>query len=397
MVKVSIIIPIYNTENYLRQCLDSVMKQTLNEIEIICVNDGSTDNSAEILEGYAKRDNRIRIIHKENGGLVSARKAGVNAANGKYIGYVDSDDWIEPEMYMELYSIAEKYGSDLVTSGYLLEGNYTTIHMDSVEEGIYENEKYCKLLNETIYRLDKKETGLRASLCCKLFLKDKFVNIQNSVPEQLTISEDKMCLLAYVLECNSIYVYKNAFYHYRINGASMVHTQNTKYLLALNEVYQFILSLYNHPRFSKEMRTQAEIYIIELLFKGMNTFLGFQNRNLLWIDPYWLDKLPQNSKIVLYGAGELGQKYRKHLNRRKDCQYVACVDANHEKATAEFPVLPLEQLLELNYDYVIITIKNPAKAAEVKENLQTIISADKILWFEQPEIFWKYAEADGLL
>lgn len=398
MIKVSVIIPVYNTEKYLSQCLNSILNQTLKEIEIICVNDGSTDNSGKILEAYAKIDTRIRVIHKENEGSVCARNTGIEVALGKYVGFVDSDDWIEPEMYMKLYELAEKYNVDLVSSGYFLEGNYTTVHMDTIDEGVYREKKYIDTLNQLIYRLDKKETGLRGSLCCKLFLREKVIVMQQSVPKNISIAEDKMCLLIYMLNSSAVYVYRKAFYHYRINMESVTHDANTNYLLNVNTVYQFLQNLYLHPKFTSEMRKQAEIYITELLIMGINTRLGFENRNMLWIDPYWLEKLPENSKIVLYGAGELGRKYKRHLNFRKDCIYVACVDPNYQKITTEeFPVLSVERLLELDYNYVVITIKNSAKAIEVKETLKNIIPEEKILWFEQPEIFWKYVEADSLL
>lgn len=398
MAKVSIIIPVYNAEKYLEECLESIMVQTLKDIEVICVNDGSTDKSGQILNEYAKKNSRIKVIHKENGGVVSARNVGYDVATGKYIGFVDSDDWVEPEMYEKLYEIAEREGVDLVTSGYFMEGNYTTLHLDTLEAGVYKKDKYNSLLDQMIYRSDKKETGLRASICCKLFKKEKFQVVREIIPKELTISEDKMCLIRFALECESAYVQKEAYYHYRMNNASVVHSENPKYLQAVNEVYQYIRTLYTHPRFTSEMRTQAEIYITELTIKGINTFLGFQNKNLLWIDPYWLDNLPSNSRIVLYGAGELGKKYRRHLESREDLRYIACVDPNFEKcSTEEFPVLPLEKLAELEYDYVVITIKNPAKAKEVKESLAKLVPMEKILWFEQPEIFWKYVEADGLL
>lgn len=96
---VSILIPVYNVENYLEKCLDSVISQTMNNIEIICVNDGSTDHSGEILEKYQKKDKRIIVVNKENGGLPSARNAGMEIARGKYIGFVDSDDYINSDMY----------------------------------------------------------------------------------------------------------------------------------------------------------------------------------------------------------------------------------------------------------------------------------------------------------
>ena len=398
MCKVSVIIPVYNAEKYLEKCISSVLLQTLDDMEIICIDDGSTDASGQILDAYAQKDNRIKVLHKDNGGLVAARKEGIRLAKGTYIGYVDSDDWIEPEMYEQLYTLAKEHDADMVTSGYFLEGNYTTIHLDTLEEGLYKDENYEALLNQMIYRMDKKETGLRASLCCKLFKKDKFQAIQNEIPESLTISEDKMCVIRYALECDSIYVHREPYYHYRINNTSMVHSENSRYLLAVNEVYQYMRTLYKHPRFTSEMRDQAEIYLTELIMKGINTFLGFQNKNLLWIDPYWIDKISLNSKVVLYGAGELGKKYMRHLQNKEGLEFVACVDPNFEKFNEEeFPVFPVDSLRELEYDYIVITIKNPAKASEVKFKLEELVSKEKILWFEQPEIFWKYAEADGLL
>lgn len=114
---VSVLIPVYNVEKYVGKCLDSVISQTLNNIEIICVNDGSTDSSAEILEEYKKKDSRIKVITKENGGLPSARNAGLEVARGKYIGFVDSDDYIEPNMYEVMVNNAILHDSDVVICG----------------------------------------------------------------------------------------------------------------------------------------------------------------------------------------------------------------------------------------------------------------------------------------
>lgn len=114
---VSVLIPVYNVEDYLEKCLDSVIAQTLNNIEIICVNDGSTDGSVEILQRYKEKDSRIKIITKENGGLPSARNAGLDAAKGKYIGFVDSDDYIEPTMYEIMVNSAALHDSDVVICG----------------------------------------------------------------------------------------------------------------------------------------------------------------------------------------------------------------------------------------------------------------------------------------
>ncbi|MBP5352855.1 MAG: glycosyltransferase [Alphaproteobacteria bacterium] len=118
MPKVSVIIPVYNVEKYLSQCLDSVLKQTLTDIEFICVNDGSADQSAEILNAYAAKDKRIKVINQPNGGYGKAINAGLDAATGEYIGILESDDWADENMYADLYKIAAENNLDVVKADF---------------------------------------------------------------------------------------------------------------------------------------------------------------------------------------------------------------------------------------------------------------------------------------
>lgn len=118
MTKISIIIPVYNAERYLVQCLDSLIAQTLQNIEIICINDGSTDSSAEILDEYAKKHPNIVVLNQKNQGTGVARQAGILAANGEYIGFVDNDDFIDITMYEKLYEKAKKTDADMVLCSY---------------------------------------------------------------------------------------------------------------------------------------------------------------------------------------------------------------------------------------------------------------------------------------
>lgn len=124
-IKVSVIVPVYNTEKYLQQCLDSILSQTLQEIEVICVDDGSTDDSPQILKEFERRDSRVRIITKENDGLGAARNTGIDAARGEYIGFVDSDDFIDTNMFLFLYRMATTHNSDIVFSSTRLYFNDT--------------------------------------------------------------------------------------------------------------------------------------------------------------------------------------------------------------------------------------------------------------------------------
>lgn len=118
LIKVSVIVPIYRVEEYLQRCVDSIRNQTLREIEIILVNDGSPDKCGEMCNTFAAQDSRIKVIHKENGGLSSARNAGMQIAVGEYFSFIDSDDYIDLQMLEKLYQSAEKYDSDLTGCGF---------------------------------------------------------------------------------------------------------------------------------------------------------------------------------------------------------------------------------------------------------------------------------------
>lgn len=397
MVKVSVIIPVYNMEEYLKQCLDSVLAQTLKEIEVICVDDGSTDSSPRILDEYAAGWKNVTVIHKENGGVVSARRAGEAVASGEYIGYVDSDDWVDERMYECLYTYAVNSGADMVTSGYFQEGNYVSELFDGVEPGLYEDDFIGVLRDCAIYSMCKKAAGIRGSLCCKLISGKLLEKVK--IPDDISMSEDKLQVLSCILECRSVLVLKEAYYHYRINPKSATHVGNPSYLLCVDKVYQYFRKLYEHPNFTARMRTQAELYMMELILAGINTRLGFETRNLLWFDPSWLDRIPEGSRIVFYGGGEAEEKYRKQLMARGTHIYVGRVDFEYERYCGES--MGIESPLRLDpagYDYIVITIKNPGKASGIRERLEEAgIEARKILWFEQRELFWKYAEAEGLL
>ena len=168
---ISIIIPVYNVELYLEKCLDSIINQTYKNIEILLVDDGSKDNSGKMCDEYAKKDNRIKVIHKENGGLSSARNCGIKNSNGKYLTFVDSDDIIELDMIESLYHLMNKYDSEIVIS-----------NIKNVFDGIIKKEKETdeirvlnniEVLEEMLYG-----DAYYISACGKLFKKELFENVE---------------------------------------------------------------------------------------------------------------------------------------------------------------------------------------------------------------------------
>ena len=147
----SVIVPVYNVETYLRRCLDSILHQTQPVQEIICVDDGSTDRSLAVLQEYERANEQIRVVHKENGGLVSARKAGLALATCPYATYVDSDDFIEPEMYEELMQPLLENDADVVTSGTIRDYGTHIVHAkETMEAGLYVDARRETLLGNLI-------------------------------------------------------------------------------------------------------------------------------------------------------------------------------------------------------------------------------------------------------
>ena len=398
-IPLSIIVPVYNMERFLPKCLDSILSQTFRDFELLCVNDGSEDGSQSVLESYAALDGRIKIIVKENGGLVSARKAGLAQARGEFIGFVDSDDWIEAEMFARLYEEAKLHDADCVSSGYIQEGNYVSVAYDSVTAGVYKCKAMHRLREKIILDLEHHDKGIGGSLCTKLIRSNILKRVLPGIPSEITLSEDKVTSISALLECESVVVLHEAYYHYILQSFSMTQSSNINYLIQVNHVYRYLVSLYSHPLFTKAMQCQSELYITQLLIKGINSRLGFSIKNLLWIDPYWLKEIPLGAKVVLYGGGALGEKYYQQMIAFGKHEFVAFADFNYmDMVSRSSVVLSPDKLCSMEYDCLVITVKNQEKSLEIRSNLLKCgIEESKIFWFPQEEIFWRFAEADGLL
>ena len=166
--QISVLVAIYNVEKFLSQCINSILAQTYTNLEIILVDDGSTDTSGEICDKYATKDSRIKVIHKKNGGLVSARNAGLDAASGKYIGFVDGDDWIEPQTYQTALELLQQHQVDLVKWGKnkVVQHQITPIVL-SCQAGVYRNNNKSALLIQMI-----KGEGIDPNIVSCLFKND---------------------------------------------------------------------------------------------------------------------------------------------------------------------------------------------------------------------------------
>ncbi len=149
--KVTILVPVYNVEKYLHQCVDSIVRQTLKDIEIICIDDGSTDSSSSILDEYASNDNRIKVIHKKNTGYGNSMNIGLDSATGEYIGIVESDDFADPKMFETLYSLAKKDDLDVVRSEFYFYGNATGSNRKTKTDYVPHNRVFAPFEERSVF------------------------------------------------------------------------------------------------------------------------------------------------------------------------------------------------------------------------------------------------------
>ena len=237
MTKVSVIIPVYNAETYLRECLDSVASQTLSDIEIICVNDGSTDSSPEILREYASRDDRFVIIDKQNEGYGRGMNDGFDRASGEYIGIVESDDYILPEMYEELYDRAVKHDLDLIKADFYRfhdEGNRrVSLYAHMVKGGNAYNTVIDPKEDDRVF---KNLINTWSGIYKRSFLQEN--NIRHNTTPGASFQDNGFWFQTFARADRIMFVDKAYYMNRRDNPNSSVKQRNKVY--CLNDEYRYI-------------------------------------------------------------------------------------------------------------------------------------------------------------
>lgn len=216
MPLVSVIIPVYNTEKYLDRCINSVLAQTLSDIEVLLIDDGSTDGSGKKCDDYARKDKRIHVIHTSNQGVSHARNRGLEQAKGEYISFIDSDDWIDSDMIATLYRLMQTHHADLSTCGYIIEDENGSIIYNIKEKAIYTLNKW-----DAIYSLfHDKYYKYKGNLWDKLYNKSIIERQQLKFNEKIYYNEDRLFIFQYLNGCQSMAYTTIPYYHYIMRDTS---------------------------------------------------------------------------------------------------------------------------------------------------------------------------------
>lgn len=381
----TVIVPIYNVQKYLEKCLESIINQSYQNLEIILVDDGSSDQSGKIADTYKEKDNRIQVIHKENGGLLSAKYAGISIASGTYVTFVDGDDWIKKSMYEELMMLMVENDVDIVTSGcirFYSEQRQIESYDYLITPGLYD----IKMIREKIipimlWNKKMKTWALDPSTCFKIYKREKLLPIIELLKDKkLYYGEDSAITYTYMLRTENIYCTNLIFYYHRQRepGNTAPYLLNDGFFHNLISLYDFLYTIFSEHEYKNELIKQLDYFFIKSAkYKKLKYEPMLTMSNNYYLFPF--NKIKYMSTMVIYGAGKVGQDYIEQIRKINYGEIVLWIDRNYDKLGDE--VSNPEKIIEIQYDYVVIAIARNQMANEVLNWLLSKgISEEKIIY-----------------
>lgn len=378
---ISIIVPVYNIDKYLEKCIESIIHQTYKNIEIILVDDGSTDGSALICDKYAKKDKRIVVIHKENAGLVSARKCGLDHARGDYVMNVDGDDWIDGNMCETLLAKALETGSDVIDVTFSSIDPNGAIKRYAYEENFYQLSEENRILLLGYWLKNAINIKIHSTLFSKLFKKEIFEQIYSSVPDNMSYGEDMIAFINLLSVARSIYVTGQSLYFYRIRESSVSHGFTKKIFKQSNKLDEYLYALIG------ELFPMVDLEELDEWYISRKRWIVNRNDYKKEYDSsvYLIPNVEEISgDIILYGAGRVGNDYFKQLSLYSKVNIVAWVDNEYQNYHYRYcDVCSVQKCIDGEYDFILIAVAKKEVADEIEEGLKEFgIDEKKIVWIQ---------------
>ena len=378
---ISVIVPIYTTEKYLRKCFDSIINQTYKNLQIILVDDGSTDNSGKICDEYATKDSRIQVIHKQNAGVTAARNEGLDIADGEYIGFVDSDDWIEPNMYEEMFENLITTDADIVHTGFIREQYGLSKKEFRFDECVIENPKNSNYIWKGLLFLQK-DFFITPFLFTKLFKCDLIKYALKNVPKGMNFGEDRISTTECFLKSNRVSLLKNAYYHYNLlREGSYTSTISAQRIIWITKMFEQVRNLFYKYNIYDQVKNYWELSINRYMLMQLS------RANIIITNLFGhIDEL-NGKKVIIYGAGKVGYNYYTQISKTSNCDIVDWVDKNFANYDYnERKVNPINNIKSADYDIIIIAVKYKNTADQIiNELLEMGIEKNKLCWHEPIE------------
>lgn len=395
---ISVIVPIYMIDRYVGLCIESIINQTYKNLEIILVDDGGKDRCPEICDLYKKKDDRITVIHKPNGGLVSARKAGLQQSNGEYVTYVDGDDWIGPGFIEGLFTAASTSGADMVCAGFTRDlFSRSASFNNTLPSGIYEGEKLRELWKNMASAGSYYRPGISTYVWNKLFKREILLNTQSVVDNRISIGEDGAVTYPALLNCKKVAVIDNVAYHYRQREDSMLK-QSTGYSAEAQKLlylYDYLMRWAEKTPVELGIKKQIEDYVLSIAIMRSGGRLPGDDYSTF-------DSAYYGKDVVIYSAGTFGQQLVNRFRETEHCNVIAWIDDDYwEYRRCCLDVDPVESVSSLSYDYVLIASVDGLVAEKVERWLMDLgVSPKKILKTvvpkEKEELLSRFLDVDAI-
>lgn len=379
-ILLSVIIPVYNCEKKLKKCIESVISQSYSNIEIVLVNDGSTDDSKKICEFYTTIDKRLRLFTIKNVGAYQARKYGAQQATGELITFLDADDYIDLCTYERLMDIYKSDYPDVISYTFQIDDEGIPCE-NHFECGLYDrNAIRNKIIPNMLFNIKNGYRDLNPSVGCKIFKRQLFFKITSDVEERITWGDD--ALVTYPMMCiaDKIYIDTHPYYHYVMNEQSSTHTFRYEIVDDLirfrNELFKLLNKYYKEFDWKFQIDSYMRTYA-EMLF---TSWFGIHRTASMYVFPYHL--IPYNCNVKIYGAGEVGKAYAIEMLQSKYAQFVGWYDKKKQGYSYYgIPILAPSQIMNQEVEYIIIAIDDKKVVSEIRQELvRQGISAEKIKW-----------------
>lgn len=386
MCKISVIVPIYNTEKYLVKCIESICNQTFRDIQIILVDDGSTDSSGSICDTYADLDERIMVIHNCNQGVVQSRKVGLAVAKGEFIVFIDSDDYMDESAIQHMYESMQDSSSDIVVCGYIMDkDNSSQMIKNNMKPGVYDKSILESMYSKLIFDDSNMQPSIIQSMCGKLFKKNLLLETSEGIDERITLGEDASFVFPYLLACETICILDQCYYHYQIRNGSMCSKKDL-FVFERIEAFQRYLTnkLSGHPA-EYMLELQIKKYIVHLLEMAIRNNYGICYSKQYVFDSNLMNTI-KGKNIIVYGAGEVGKDYVEVLLAQGITPRWVDKNKNGEKYLDV--IIESIDIINEDTDVIVVAVLRQALYESIKNELTKYVDKEKVIWAKPSVNAW---------
>ncbi len=366
-VELGIIIPVYNDEKYLRKCLDSVLNQTYRDFQLVLVDDGSTDSSGKICDEYSKNDDRVKVIHQKNMGMLPSRYVGVKAVDCEYVSFLDADDWIDQSTYD---TVAEymRESVDIISYDIIrwFDDDYQYITHSYTSSGFMNRKNIDNICTNMIWEKKNNSYGFEPSVCNKVF---KYSILLDSIRRAknagiLNYGQDLAISYPIMTEADTLMILDKPLYFHRQRPRNEVayYIKDHNYFGELARLYNYLGERFE---WDSNIIEQLDLFFAASVGYRMRMYdVSFISGRYKYMFPF--GSIPAGSRIIVYGASEMGNAYVEQINRTGFAELVMQVDRNYLSLQKQGVQNP-DRIKEIDdYDYIII-------AATQKDTINSIV------------------------